>query len=826
MCGRALEALPNIGGNVSVEGSPGGPYEVRFLGTKVGLDLPQLTADASGLILSGAVTAATLENGFSYDTRYHFEYVSQEDFEREGGFASPHTQSTPEGDAGAGMRENDGTFASAVVAADLSGLRPGVTYRYRLVATNTTTGDPIVRGEEQTLAVPAAPAASSEACPNEQFRTGLSAHLPDCRAYEQVTPLEKGGSPEAARYGFSYITPFFVGEDGDHFLLESQVVKWGSKPGSNESAYLFSRKPADGWGMISATPQPEGGVNYYTPALHSPDLAQAGVEVGWTTVSNSSPDVSLAAGPLGGPYAPVASMPRSDVPGGGNGDSAWVAASADFSKLVFWSEDHKLLGGNSGTASGADLYEYSAGQVHQLNVDSAGETIGSCGAKLVQGYEGYTGGSRQRASSHAVSVDGSRVFFEAVPASNCDAPSHLYMRTDGESTLDLGPYRFVAANPQGSEVLLSSGGETFLEDTAGGTIKHLFNGLSLSETGGAVVSENLTAVYFRSRETLLAGAPNAAEASVDIYRYDVAGEKLSFVAQTQAATNYGFDFSTTPDGRELYFLSQGVAGVPGGRGFSEQVYRYDSSEATVQCMSCASTSDPEPRLSSSFATVGLETGTARAPNGVPGVTISSADGDYVFFDALSTLLPADVDGEETFEEATEINPSHSLGFYSPSSDVYEWRREGIGGCAHAQGCLSLISSGQGGHLVMLLGTTSSGHDVFFTTNSQLVRQDKDTASDVYDARVGGGFSEAVSPVECEGDACSTPLPAPNDLTPSSATFNGAGNIEQPSLIKPTVKSVTKPKPKKAKKHKVKAKKAKRRKTKGKKAKTSNRRRGK
>jgi len=161
-------------------------------------------------------------------------------------------------------------------------------------------------------------------------------------------------------------------------------------------------------------------------------------------------------------------------------------------------------------------------------------------------------------------------------------------------------------------------------------------------------------------------------------------------------------------------------------------------------------------------------------DGVPNSTVASANGDYVFFETIAALVPQDTDGEIPPGKVGSELPEFVR---SPSSDTYEWRKNGVDGCGEVQGCVSLISGGVGGYKTELLGTTPSGRDVFFATHEQLVGQDKDNAGDIYDARIGGGFpSPAPGPVECEGDACSTPSAAPNDVTPASSVFSGVGNV--------------------------------------------------
>ena len=68
--------------------------------------------------------------------------------------------------------------------------------------------------------------------------------------------------------------------------------------------------------------------------------------------------------------------------------------------------------------------------------------------------------------------------------------------------------------------------------------------------------------------------------------------------------------------------------------------------------------------------------------------------------------------------------------------------------------MSLISSGRGTYMTFLIGSADEGRDVFLYTTSQRAAQDTDTAGDVYDARIGGGFPPPPPrPVECEGAAC-------------------------------------------------------------------------
>jgi hypothetical protein len=748
------------------------------------------------LRLLGYVETNVEEGG--YEAHYHFEYVDQRHFEAEGGFASAETKSTPEEGAGGGA-----------AAADLPQLVAGETYRYRLTATNTTPGNPVVHGEERTLVVPSVPAAGAEAsCPNEDFRVGPSADLPDCRAYEQVTPVDKEGSEEAFHYGVFNIANAgaLVGEDGDHFEFDGQFVHWGS----SDSPYFFSRTE-HGWKMTAATP-PEAGIeSHYLPELDNPDLTQFAFSAAWDNGASASSNIEFKAGLPGGPDQTAVSVPRTQIANGESEafQSGWVAASEDFSNLILETEDRAVVPGHrTGTASGSDLYEYTQGQFRQLNVagDAPGVTIGSCGAEIAAGAGEKEFSTVGTATRHSVSADGGRVFFYAVPSGNCPGSHrlymesrHLYMRTGGVETTDLGTDELLGANAAGTEALLvAHSGETeevLIYSTESHTSTVLFAmgseevrpWLGTGQAPGFAVSEDLGTIYIATGQHLTPEAPPAVHTEgAYLYRYDVSAKALHFVLPG-AHVRY-----LSPDGRYVYFNGE----VPG---LGEHTYRYDSVENVIECIPCASTFDTEPKHEGEFINYESNSETRDA---MPNETVASADGDYVFFDTLSALVPKDVNGEILPNGNSGAGGEFANYTFSPSSDVYEWRKPGVDGCAHVQGCVSLISSGGSGRLVMLLGTTDSGRDVFFTSAAELGPNDNDNAIDVYDARIDGGEPPAPArPVECEGDACSTPAGPPNDATPSSFAFMGAGDIPQAPSSKPVSK--TKPKKVKRKPKKVK-----------------------
>jgi hypothetical protein len=145
------------------------------------------------------------------------------------------------------------------------------------------------------------------------------------------------------------------------------------------------------------------------------------------------------------------------------------------------------------------------------------------------------------------------------------------------------------------------------------------------------------------------------------------------------------------------------------------------------------------------------------PNGTP--RIMSEDGSRVFFRTAERLIPAAKSGLR---------------------NTYEYE----------DGHQYLISGSEGGAFESM---SANGSDVYFVTRQLLASSASGENTQLYDARVDGGFPEReLSRPPCKGAECQPPAtPPPNTGVPASATFSGGENLA-PTSTSSTPKASKKP----------------------------------
>ncbi len=643
----------------------------------------------------------------------------------------------------------------------------------------------------------------AEACKNEEFRTGRSANLPDCRAYELVTPENLGRAQDLA---FSSGVDFAaVAADGEALALESPV-EFGPEPSPLGARAVFTRTP-EGWDVKSVV-EPGASEEKFSillsgglSGLLSPDFSEVAFE--WVTRSNlaeHSRDVTLDAGPVGGPYERMASVPYEELP-------ELIGASGNFSDVLFVSTDHNLLGGPTGTDAGAhDLYDWTGGHLQLVNVQG-GPLADPCGAEL---GDGFVTEARNSGTINAVSQDGSKIFFtspdrnaETPSEPGCELPTRLYMRIDDRETIEVSepeevvpsavlPVHYLYATPDGSKVFFSTQtvltpGETaeqqnenklFEYDTEspeGHRLRLIASGVASEPPGMGpktyIFSEDGSAVYVQQFPK--------------IYRYDTSTGERTTVAIAKQGKSEDEPAYTTPNGEFFLFTSVGVEGEPRGQGHNNQLYRYDNANGSVMCVSCG-----EGKTTLAQGEVIEPTATASFEKGLR-VTQISEDGQEVFFQTTAQLVPQDTNSDEEPE----------IGRH-PGLDVYEWEADGSGGCGLSQGCTYLLSSGEASGPSTFLGASSDGSNVFFATAARLVPQATPEFHNIYDARVEGGFPPPPSPSECSScQGVGSPPPLFN--TPASGSFAGGANPVVPIVEEKTKAPKKRVKSKHKKKHSTK-----------------------
>lgn len=726
------------------------------LACAVALAVLPAVASAAGPPLVGATwvtgvnaTAARLHaeidpNGLS--TSYYFEYVSDADY-RVGGFASAKTVPSPPGKT---LPSTSPSAVDILLSGPQNLLVADTTYHYRAVASNV---EDTVDGPERVFTTEG---------------NGTPFKLPDGRAWEMVSPVDKGGgsiAPPGTLFGGGDVQ---AADGGPGAITYSSGTAFGDAASAPPGSQYISRRTPSGWASENVAAPIDSGAYGDTPdgvpyRVFSTSLARAVLFGGLA-----------CRGGLAGCPAPNPPLPGSGAPPGymayylrdnASGEFDSLLASADVAhsavspalleiKLVATSPDLSHLILSSCAALTADATEVPAGpgacdpdETNLYEWSAAGLEL----VNLLPGDAQGTPGAAIAAPIGAVSVDGSVVYW-----------SHggtLYLRSGGQTVLVGAGGTFETASSDGSVAFFTVTGGTGVHlrrfDAATGTSFDLTPDGGVKGVLGASIDGDT--VYYQDATALRVwrNIP-AIEATTTVAPGANAAAPSSYPPATGASR-------VSADGSHLAFMSEAALSqdnldAEDGQPDSE-VYLYGPAPTADPpvCVSCNPTGERP-----------------RGPSAIPGALVNgsallykpralSAAGTRLFFESQDVLSQSDTDGT-----APGAADSHSL------RDVYQWEAAGVGGCTRSPGCVDLISSGRvSDDGTRFLDASADGSDVFFLTSESLVDADPGSI-DVYDARVGGGIPEAQRPVPCINDSCQ-PLPSPpEDPTPGTLVPN-AGN---------------------------------------------------
>jgi hypothetical protein len=589
--------------------------------------------------------------------------------------------------------------------------------------------------------------------------------LPDCRAYEQVSPIDKNTTDAAGKPWLVQSSP-----DGDSVTYYSVVPFPGIANASEFPTYLSTRE-GDGWS---------------TQGLLPPAEPTAGTEVLGVTEDNGESIVGVGPeeGLLLAPGAKVGrrnAYVRNSLTGGlellGAGASAiaFDDATPDGSRILFTSTGEELVPGVVDGVKKPYLYEWN-GESDQLSF------VGSVNGQAPQG--GTVAGTNEtegerKYDQNTISEDGARIFF-----SERTEKMQIYMLEPSMGItveVSTGPAQWRAATPNGERAFYTEEGNLYAFDAKGQGTQHKALTTGAAGVLGVVgISDDGAYAYFvaegvlpgENEESAINGADNLYEwheglgstgiRFIDrLNTEDEADWRDFFLAESGTSAQGAKAARVTPDGTKVLFSSTGDLTSYNNANYNE-LYLYNATEGISKtnphCISCNPTREPatkgvflarnelgdSPLFRNAFLTRNL-----------------SAEGTRVFFQTEEALVPG----------ANE------------QMNVYEWEQEGAGTCARgggdgSGGCLYLISTGQSTTESYFGDASADGSDVFFFTRQSLVGQDRDDNVDIYDAREEGGIAaQNVEPaLPCEGETCRNASPfAPVFNVPSSATFTGMGN---------------------------------------------------
>ncbi len=676
----------------------------------------------SGITETEATLHATI-NPCGLATEYRLEYISQQQYEEEGESFANATA------AGEGTLPKGGEGVD--VSAPAAGLEPGTAYRFHVFAENAEGKDEAERAFKTAKEV-----APPKGCPNESFRIGLSAFLSDCRAYELVTPPSTNGRQPSGGFADYTFPVQRSSADGNSasFLVEGGTLPGYESAGSfNGDPYLATRT-TQGWSTQSTGPSGKEGAGPQQRGL-SPDQTYSF----WQSLDGALhihyPDGHselVGRGSLG--EDPVA-----------DGDLITQGAA----HIVFATRGGIAvqLEPNAPPTGTAAVYDRSAeGPTHVVS--------------LLPGDA--TPAAKENALYLGASEDGEGIAFEI--------GGTIYLRLHDEETFEVsGPgSTFAGVGDEGKRVFYLEGGDLFAFDA------EAEEAIPFSSSGNVTpvnVSSGGTRAYLVS-PSVLTGEPNpsgeeAEKGAENLYLSEEG--QISFVGiVTNGDVEDGLGSWTkafrfpagdpsraTPSGATLLFESRANLTGFDSEGFA-QVYRYDSNQNRLDCLSCSPTGTP-PTSDASLQSIQAEQFSPEAAGPELKISNQSPDGKRAFFQTAEPLVLGDTDEQ---------------------LDVYEWEEEEVGSCETEGGCVYLISGRHSASPDYLFAMSASGGDVFFRTADILLPRDAESTLSLYDARVDGGFPEPSKKITCaKTNTCQPPpTPVPIQPQPTTSVTGPDGNV--------------------------------------------------
>jgi hypothetical protein len=538
--------------------------------------------------------------------------------------------------------------------------------------------------------------------------------LPDNRGWEMVSPVEKNGG-EIQTPGEIFGGGVQQGAADGNAVTFSSRASFGIPAAASAASQYIARRSASGWVTENVTtPSPAGA---FGPAPDGVPYRAFSTDLARGLILDpqrceSQPCLRGYDLRQSSGGALSASVEASDLAFAGASPDLSVAILSTCKALVANATEASTGPGQCDPAQ-ANLYRWSGGGLTLVNL-LPGATLGTHGAALA-------------APSGAISTDGSRIYFAQA--------GNLYLRA-GTETVQVdagvgGGGRFETATPDGSLAFFVKDHRLYRYAAAVKAATELTTDNGVQGVLGA--SPDGSYLYYQSAGRLFQSHGGLA---TEVVGFANASNYPPATGTARVAAN-----------GNLAFLSSAPIGEFDSHGQS-QVYLYVAATATLACASCNPTG---------ARATGPSTIPGAFPNGATPAPykprVLSAAGDRLFFESPDPLVSGDTNND---------------------TDVYQWEAQGTGSCATPGGCLGPISSGRAEGGASFLDASADGADVFFLTDGSLVPTDPGV-TDVYDARIGGGFVVPPAPITCTGDACQAVPGEPEDPTPGTGFYRSQAN---------------------------------------------------